>query len=70
MMMHILVIFLIVVLSTVQPKYYLVETAEGAKPNFTGETGKDYSAFCESHGPGDFGLSCVDYKVVTVNLPD
>jgi hypothetical protein len=69
MMMHILVIFLMV-LSAVQPKYYLVETAEGAKPNFTGEAGKDYSAFCESQGPGDFGLSCVDYKAVTVNLPD
>jgi hypothetical protein len=65
-MMYILVIFLMV-LSTVQPKYYLVETAEGAKPNFAGEAGKDYSAFCKSYGPGYLGDTCVDYKVIYRN---
>jgi hypothetical protein len=63
MMMHILVIFLMV-LSAVQPKYYLVETAEGGKPNFAGEAGKDYSTFCQSNDLGYPGLSCVDRKVI------
>jgi hypothetical protein len=62
-MMHILVIFLMV-LSAVQPKYYLVETAEGAKPNFAAEAGKDYSFFCRSH-PGS-RYPCTDSEVVTV----
>jgi hypothetical protein len=63
MMMYILVIFLMV-LSAVQPKYYLVETAEGAKPNFAGEAGKDYGLFCQSSSLGYPGISCVDRKII------
>jgi len=60
--MYILVIFLMV-LSTVQPKYYMVETAEGTKPNFAAEAGKDYSFFCRSY-PGS-RYPCTYSEVVT-----